>query len=1855
MVENDGQALRDQANIVFARSLGWKPSTDTPAEGQPTSTTTKAERTSAEAKAARAYLAAEYGQDPVYNDIDHSFSKGAIKAVVQSASREQEGVQFADLNRTQWGAKALTSTRGAKILDALPGGQLSDSRTRSRTHSAGTSHGGSRGRGAEMRPSALSTDVDGIRYEGHEGNYTGTAGLNTSSSNGSGSGSNQAVKGYQESDQLRQGPVYLIEHDTTWAFAAGSKLKTPAAFHSEDPSLLSTSPSSRPTRWAMGQVTIRTAEWYSESDAIAMGFLTPDQAKDTAPVVKQLAKTRKEFTEAEAAYADTRAPLEGLAERYAAEPADERAESAYNAQEKKYEDALKAFNKQIDALGAATNTVRTTFGGVGQGTDGGTAPPARTPSGDGSGGTTRAPAPADNTTATGTTGTPATGSTDNTGVTSGTTTSTGNTGDVTTTTGGPLPSIIVTPPGPEPAPTEPAPTEPAPTEPAPTEPAPTEPAPTEPAPTEPRQNLVDHFRTALNLEVPKSDSPVQDTEGGLEQNTDTIDAQVQRASDAADTAAQAARDARVAVNGLSTTLDRGRADLQDGNRFLEGSGGEVPAAGTEGRSPVPGADGAPAPGAVRQAQDAQQAANTAHGNATTVARDITTTRNNATATAPVVDQRALLGQLRTAVSEAKGADTSAADAQRTSERHAQTVTGLGNELDGARTRHQALSTAVDGLSGQDRAAGGGPTAQDTRARADDLISELEGIADRADTARAEAETAATQAETAQTDADTAKTTADRMAADAKQLQTWAEALDKSASGHQENANRAARDARNAGAAARGAADAAREARAAADAARARADEVREEAANAIKAETDARAARTTADRAVQAAANTPRPSPEAQTGTTGTPENTALRDAENARERAKEAQQTAREAAKTAARAHEEAEKAAQEADNLRERAAATAQDARKAAALAKKAQKIAERARDSAEKIVRNARPAATDARQAHKDAQEAAQKAKTAAERAAEAAKTAQEARNSAEKIADSARKDADEVRELRKRIPAAVEPGRTSSENDRKKDGDEDGSRDGDGSGSSGDRGDDNGSDGNRSDGERDSGTGHEDDSRRGGEDRDRGTDGDGGRSSRGDGRGDRDTHDSGDPAQRDTDSDTDSLPDLTSDSDSDDSDDDLDDDFYGPAPAVRTQEPALADSGDPWAGNPPTGPDLSALIAADKKKDDRPSTVEDVVADLTYRYRPEDIGHHTAQDAQIQVFMAGHHRSRHGRRTQADPSEQYTDTDGYEADPGPAYPAGTQVSQYPAPIQYTQDPTGTHDSSAAAHDQQPTAPTEETAQAQDGNQDERTAALMLWNGTFTGIEDLAATTGFDVVSQEQLVEDGSDGSTSLMRFENGAQAVYKDTEETTFARERADAEQLASLVGRAIGANVPGVLRIGEYELFMHFMNGVSGFTHLDNPRSPLLNTRDGHVLGLLDLLIANGDRNPGNWLDQGNGHVAGIDHGKAWFKYEHTPEDPTDLEGLAYTNGMRPFYDFEANAWIANPLTRADIRFLRTRLAGLYGEFVRLGRSEWFDEMMERFDMLARNARGPTASSQEAAGDPCALCPGPPHAADTAVSDAARRRHPHRPRPRDGRRDPTPARHARLVRRAGIRRLRRAVQRLRPLLRRTGVTTVGITPRRVDPWRQWDEQGRFLRETVHDALGNRIIAREEHRPPHASSTPPGPAKSTPSPGSEKRDEFSLPFQRRIAKNAILLAGALLPAPLRPAPSAPGLRPWRHKGASRESQRRILDKQELNARLLARDRRSDSSAHATPSDAAPSEPGRLFHGCHADVGRHGPTSTPTWPLALHRERNPAARETGREYPVGPRKTVAEIPDTATEWNMFQKNPAAFGSHP
>ncbi|MFC4562144.1 hypothetical protein ACFO4E_09775 [Nocardiopsis mangrovi] len=413
----------------------------------------------------------------------------------------------------------------------------------------------------------------------------------------------------------------------------------------------------------------------------------------------------------------------------------------------------------------------------------------------------------------------------------------------------------------------------------------------------------------------------------------------------------------------------------------------------------------------------------------------------------------------------------------------------------------------------------------------------------------------------------------------------------------------------------------------------------------------------------------------------------------------------------------------------------------------------------------------------------------------------------------------------------------------------------------------------------------------------------------------------------------------------------------DDLYAPVPEP---EPAPVDPDDPYGGKRPVPPDFSALV--DPKSAKAPlRSAEDVVADLTYGYGPGDFETYAAREADWQVFMAGTRRRRPRRYPDATQYYQQPEASLEETRYPAAYSAETQISAYTEPqyseqSQYPQQPqysTETYDGTEYSQYQQPEASTGETAQARV----DRVAMLQRWNGTFEGIEDLSAgiqdlvaVTALEPVRRQVFDDQGDDGRTELVHFGDGTQAVYKDIVTRWDRSNRADAEHLASLVGRSIGANVPGVLRLGENDLYMHFMDGVSGFTHFGNPESPLTHTRDGRVLGLLDVLVANGDRSPGNWLDQGDGRVAGIDHARAWL---FTPEDPTDLEGMRHTDSMRPFYDFDAGAWIANPLTLADIQWLRARLAAVYDEFARLGRGEWFDEMTARLDMLARNARGTT--------------------------------------------------------------------------------------------------------------------------------------------------------------------------------------------------------------------------------------------------------------------------------------------------------------
>ncbi|MFC4562330.1 hypothetical protein ACFO4E_10730 [Nocardiopsis mangrovi] len=469
------------------------------------------------------------------------------------------------------------------------------------------------------------------------------------------------------------------------------------------------------------------------------------------------------------------------------------------------------------------------------------------------------------------------------------------------------------------------------------------------------------------------------------------------------------------------------------------------------------------------------------------------------------------------------------------------------------------------------------------------------------------------------------------------------------------------------------------------------------------------------------------------------------------------------------------------------------------------------------------------------------------------------------------------------------------------------------------------------------------------------------------------------------------------------------DDIPDGLYDDLPAEERRG-----STGPSVPYPPAVPDFGSL-ADPKAGKEQPRSVEDFVADLTYRYRLDDIGHHSAEDAQTQVFMAGEHRRhrrRHGHGAEAGPSEQYADTyDDAAATPYTQYPAGTQVSQYSTAPQYSQDSTtaqysqdsttaqysqdsaGTHGASALTYYQQPAASTEETAQASYPAYSDATdqgtadttpgqwqhdagshtrAEPVRWHESYNGIGDLIASGQTGIAQRQAFGEGGGEGElTELVRFGDGTLAVRKVTENTEItgdpaadpediagelasARQRADAEQLASLVGRAIGADVPGVYRVGPSELYMHYMSGGSGATLGDQLGPVLTGTVSGIRLGLLDILIGNSDRNPGNVLYTDQGTVVGIDHGGGWTLVDdepYDPNDPPDLSGTLHTTAMETFYDFENNQWIANPLTGSDVRRLERAITALRSQFVRLGRQDWYDGMLMRFYMLRGYASG----------------------------------------------------------------------------------------------------------------------------------------------------------------------------------------------------------------------------------------------------------------------------------------------------------------
>lgn len=229
---------------------------------------------------------------------------------------------------------------------------------------------------------------------------------------------------------------------------------------------------------------------------------------------------------------------------------------------------------------------------------------------------------------------------------------------------------------------------------------------------------------------------------------------------------------------------------------------------------------------------------------------------------------------------------------------------------------------------------------------------------------------------------------------------------------------------------------------------------------------------------------------------------------------------------------------------------------------------------------------------------------------------------------------------------------------------------------------------------------------------------------------------------------------------------------------------------------------------------------------------------------------------------------------------------------------------------------------------------------------------GIEDLAAAVQRAGDAPRSKLAGGQSATTELVTLPDGTRLVAKrgmdwgDPDEVAASiRYQADAEQLASLVGRAIGAPVVKVYRQSDDQVWMNFLDGRM-IGELDDTAA-LIAGRDAQLLGLLDHLAANADRNTGNIMVSG-GRLTGIDHAFSWGEHNIIGDSGV----VIHDDASRPGSWFSRDGqWVDNPLTLQDVDRLRERLTNLRPDFDHLGRGDWLDYSLGIVDQLAGHATG----------------------------------------------------------------------------------------------------------------------------------------------------------------------------------------------------------------------------------------------------------------------------------------------------------------
>lgn len=243
---------------------------------------------------------------------------------------------------------------------------------------------------------------------------------------------------------------------------------------------------------------------------------------------------------------------------------------------------------------------------------------------------------------------------------------------------------------------------------------------------------------------------------------------------------------------------------------------------------------------------------------------------------------------------------------------------------------------------------------------------------------------------------------------------------------------------------------------------------------------------------------------------------------------------------------------------------------------------------------------------------------------------------------------------------------------------------------------------------------------------------------------------------------------------------------------------------------------------------------------------------------------------------------------------------------------------------------------------------------------YHTSLAGIQSLAHSVEAGPLTQERRLTGGFTAVTDLKRAADGTEVVVKKASQFSTS----DAEQGGSMIARALGLPAPTVYRTAPGFVHMEYITdaetayelaaaaGQAGAIEGYNAMlAEVLASDEGVVTGLLDHLIANVDRNPGNFMIRQGGastaRLVPIDHGNAWFY-----GDPVHTPGPGWARGpFAAIFSEDRTRWEDVPLTKADIATARARLEKLRPQFVQIGREDWLDYSLGVLDEIEPHAVG----------------------------------------------------------------------------------------------------------------------------------------------------------------------------------------------------------------------------------------------------------------------------------------------------------------